>query len=92
MQKAAHRELLSVSVCGSGRMLVTASADGCVWFFSLLLEQGRFAVAPLGFAQFGQPAETVTGLEFVPGSEVCGWRHRAERVKHGHTGKHEVVL
>ncbi|KAF0293060.1 Cilia- and flagella-associated protein 44 [Amphibalanus amphitrite] len=54
----------------SGRMLVTASDDGTVWFFSLLIEEGQFSVAPLGFAVYGEPGETVTGLEFVPGSEV----------------------
>ncbi|KAF0298909.1 Cilia- and flagella-associated protein 44 [Amphibalanus amphitrite] len=50
-------------------MLVTASDDGTVWFFSLLIEEGQFSVAPLGFAVYGEPGETVTGLEFVPGSE-----------------------
>ena len=53
-------------------MLVSASDDGTVWFFSLLVEEGQFSVAPLGFARYGEPGETITCLEFIPGSEVGG--------------------
>ncbi|XP_037077844.1 cilia- and flagella-associated protein 44-like [Pollicipes pollicipes] len=69
VQKPHTAAITVIKQSPSGRMLVTASDDGTVWFFSLLMEEEKFVVAPLGFSRYGEPGETVTCLEFVPGSE-----------------------